>query len=227
VVLGSAGIVCALVGAAVSSPGADGTRVSGADRVAGPSSVRAAAVVARTDVDGDGVRDVVHYRAINRKLARIRVDTSGGERLRKDLDVSGWPRGHFLGAARLDGRRGAELFVGTLLGAHTPWYTVLTYRRGALVVEHNPGASYPEWVVDAYANGYVGWTRTVRHGHVYAVLRDVFRVSTSHRWRGKARRFQWGAHGWVKAGTRTLSITGDRRASHIGGWHVPGLPRWS
>jgi hypothetical protein len=184
-------------------------------------------VVARTDVDGDGTRDVVRYRVIGPKKVHVLVALSTGNKVARVLHTDGWPGGQFLGAVPLDGRPGAELIVGTILGAHTPWYSVLTLRGDKLAFEHNPAASYREWVVDGYANGYVGWTRTERHGQVHVVYRDVFRVGTSHRWRGTVRHFLWTSHGWAKAGTAKIHITGDRRASHVGGWHVAGLPRWS
>jgi hypothetical protein len=215
-------------GLALSSVPADGTPVGGGTSLQQMTQrARAGHVVARTDVDGDGARDVVRYRVIGPKKVRVLVALRSGDKVARVLHTVGWPGGHFQGAVPLDGKPGAELVIGTILGAHTPWYTVLTFRGDRLAFEHNPAASYRQWVVDAYANGYVGWTRAVRHGHAYVTLRAVFRTGTTHHWSGSARSFRWQGGQWVKAATHKIHITGDRRASHIGGWHVAGLPRWS
>jgi hypothetical protein len=214
-----AGIPAEAAPAAHSSAGQSATSRAGVNHLG--------QVVARTDVDGDGTRDRVRYRVLGPKKVHVLVALSTGNKIARVLHTDGWPGGDFLGAVPLDGRAGAELVVGTILGAHTPWYAVLTLRGDRLVYEHNPAASYREWVVDAYANGYVGWTRTERNGQVHVVYRDVFRVGTSNRWSGTVRHFLWTGHGWAKAGTAKIHLTGDRRAARIGGWHVAGLPRWS
>src|SRR3990170_4348794 len=76
-------------------------------------------VVAETDVDGDGVRDQVGFVAESERRVVVHVKTATGQRLHRGLAVLWFPRGDFYGAAPIDGRPGAELVVGTTMGAHT------------------------------------------------------------------------------------------------------------
>ena len=192
-----------------------------------PDVPAAARLVARRDVDGDGDRDRIFYRAITRTKVRVSVRLSPRRVVRKTLRTHSWPRGHFHGAARLDGRRGVELVIGTALGAHTPWFTVLTYRNGRLVKQKPPYRGLPDdWPVDAYANGYVGWFRKVRGGSVRLAYKYVTRVGATPRFTGRAIRYTWRHGRWERTGARRLSFPNARRASRIGGWHVKGLPRW-
>jgi len=120
---------------------------------------RAGRIVARVAVDArDHRRDVVRYQVVRDELVRVTVRTAAGQVDSKLLNTAYWPRGHWQGAARMDGQRGAELVVGTSVGAHTLWFTVLTWRGGNLVVERNP-SSGREWAIDAAYNVYYGWLR--------------------------------------------------------------------
>jgi hypothetical protein len=195
---------------------------------AGSGSVASetARVVARRDVDGDGDRDRIGYRALDRNTVRVSARISSRKVVRKRLRTTSWPRGDFYGATRFDGRRGVELVVGTTYGAHTPWFTVLTYRRGRLVVQKCPFYRTREWAVDAYANGYLGWYRRTHHGRVHMRLKYVSRVGSSARFTGRTIRYTWRHGGWHKHGTRKISYPNAAQASRIGGWHVNGLPRW-
>ena len=188
-------------------------------------------VVARTDVTGDGSRDRVTYRVLPGDRVRIGVRSGATTATRRVLDTELWPGrgGYWHGAARLDGRPGTELFIGTTMGAHTPLFTVLTMRAGRLRVQASPLPGGPEWWVDAFVNGYSGWTRTNRDGRVRVVSRTVYRDgggSRAHLWTGQARAFVWSNDRWVSDGGRDLAVRGDRKAARVGGFHVPGLPRW-
>jgi len=184
--------------------------------------------VARVDVDGDGGRDLVGYRVLHGDRVRISVRTGSSGTDRRLLDTGLWPGrgGDWHGVAPLDGQPGAELVVGTTMGAHTPLFTVLTMRDGRLWVQPSPVSGAREWYVDAFAGGYAGWTRTSTDNEVWAVSRTVFRAGSGRLWEGEQRRFRWGSDGWVGDGRRALRVRGQRAASRIGGWHVPGLPRW-
>jgi hypothetical protein len=187
-----------------------------------PSSSR---LVARRDVDGNGDRDRIRYRAIDSDTVRVSVRLSKRKVVRKTLGTRSWPRGDFYGATRFDGRRGVELVIGTSLGAHTPWFTILTYRGGRLVVERSPYFGR-EWAVDAYANGYAGWYRRIHDGQVHIRLKYASRVGTSPRFTGRTIRYTWHRGAWDRSGTRRISFPNANQASRIGGWHVKGLPRW-
>lgn len=194
---------------------------------AGPGHGAPGRTVARTDVDGDGDRDAVRYGLLPGDRVRIAVRTGDGTPVHRVLGTELWPGpgGAWHGAAALDGAPGAELFVGTTMGAHTPLFTVLTMRSGQLQVQPNPLGGR-EWWVDAFANGYTGWTRSARVDQVRVVARTVFRQGAGHVWTGQARHFRWDEGRWVRDGQRDLRIRGDRAAAGIGGWHVQGLPRW-
>lgn len=190
------------------------TQLSTADRV-----------VARVDVDGDRRRDVVRYQILRDELVRVSVRTARGLTRHRKLSTDYWPGGHWQGAALIDGRPGQELVIGTLQGAHTPWFTVLTWRHRRLVKENAPGR-WGGWPVDAYANGYFGWLRIRSNGHVHMSARYVTRVGTGHHWTGRVITFTWRKNRWVRSSAHKLSLHGDHNASRIGGWHVSGLKRW-
>lgn len=197
---------------------------SGPGATAGSAADRS---VARTDVDGDGQLDEVYYRVVDADRSKVIVRTSTSERLVKPLSTTFWPRGQWHGATRLDGRAGAELVIGTWQGAHTPMFTVLTYRFGDLEVMDNPAGIYGRlWPIDAFYNGYLGWTRTVEDGEVRLTLRSVLRTGQTKEFTGEAEHFRWAGNGWVRAGVEPISVRGDKRAAQIGGWHVKGLPSW-
>lgn len=219
-----------LLAAGSSACGADGSDAGAAPEAAASDGAAPSAsdrTVARIDVDGDREPDAVYYRARSADVGRVIVQTDAGERLTRRLSTKLWPRGEWHGAAPLDGKPGAELFVGTQRGAHTSMLTVLTYRAGELRVMDNPAGIYgDEWPVDAFYNGYLGWTRTVRDGEVRLTLKSVLRKGTSRVFTGEEQRFRWTRTGWEQTGTAPLSITGAKRAGRVGGWHVDGLPRW-
>ena len=183
-------------------------------------------VVARRDVDGDRRRDTIRYKAIRDDLVKVTVTTAAGRVGVKRLRTEYWPRGRFHGAAPMDGRAGSELVIGTTFGAHTAWFTVLTWRGGDLVRQGAPGRGH-EWAVDAAATVYLGWRRTTSEGRARITKRYVFREGVGHHWTGRATTYVWRpGQGWDRASARLISIHGDRKASRIGGWRVKGLKRY-
>lgn len=220
------------LGSSACADRSDANAGAGPDRAASGDSAEAPStkpdgVVARVDVDGDRKADTVYYRARSANVGRVVVETKAGDRLTRRLSTKLWPRGEWHGATPLDGNPGAELFIGTQRGAHTSMLTVLTYRGGGLQVMDNPAGIYgKEWPVDAFFNGYLGWTRTVVDGEVRLQLQSVLRRGSSPVFTGEEQQFRWSPDGWVQTGTTPLSITGAKSASRIGGWHVDGLARW-
>ncbi len=219
-VLGSAGCASAdRAGGPAAGPGSD----AATDRTTDRATDR---IVARVDVTGDGSADTVTYKVLAGDRVRIGVRAADGRTARHVVDTALWPGdgGAWHGAAPVDGVPGAELVIGTSMGAHTPLFTMLSWRAGDLVVQTDPLSSRWEWWVDAFAGGYAGWRRVVRDGEIQMVNTMLFR-DRQDGWSGERRRFRWD-QGWVPAGRRDVTVRSDRAAARVGGWHVTGLPRW-
>jgi hypothetical protein len=190
------------------------------------SGVDPCRVVATADVDGDRRADQVGWvtRRAKEKVV-IRVATADGERLRKRLDVSLWfGTGAWGGATHIDGRRGVELLIGTLFGAHTPSYTMLTYRHGDLVVERSP-AYGSRWFVDAAYSVYAGWDRDRVEDRVLMRFTVAMR-SADDSFDGSTTTYRWRHGSWKQVRERDRHWASARRAAPVAGWHVHGLERF-
>jgi hypothetical protein len=181
-------------------------------------------VVARTDVDGDARRDEVGFVVESKRHVAVLVRTASGRLLRRGLDTLWFPRGEFFGAAPIDGHAGAELVVGTTMGAHTLFFTTLTARSGRLVRLPPPGGQ-DEWMIDAAYSFHAGVTRDVRDGRAVVVLHDAGREGAAPRFSGRDRSYVWRAGAWRHLRTVRTRYRGEQQVSAVGGWHVPGLPR--
>jgi hypothetical protein len=184
-------------------------------------------VVTRTDVDGDGRRDVV---AIARRGADGAVDGSATVLVRTSPShVASATRGTFqwvgplwLGAAHLDGRDGRELVLGSSAGVHTRYFRVLTWRHGTLVTLRAPGGA-PTWIVDSGNAGVMGWQRTAADP-VGLVRRRVAQTDpATARVTGRVTTYLWSGQGWLRVRTRVVDPVGPRLAGSWAFWHVPGL----
>ncbi len=183
-------------------------------------------VVAQTDVDGDDVRDQVGFVSESKRRVTVHVKTASGQRLRRSLAVTWFPRGDFYGAAPIDGRPGAELVVGTTMGAHTLWFTTLSVRSGRIVRLPAPGGE-PEWMIDGAFSFQAGVSRRVLpDGGVVVVLRDAARDGVASTFTGRDRAYVWRDGGWRHRSTTPTRYDSERAAGKVGGWHVPGLPRF-
>jgi hypothetical protein len=182
-------------------------------------------VVAKIDVDGDRRSDAVGFQKLpGDRTAVVRVLTASGDRLARRVDVRGWfGGGRWGGAAHVDGEGGAEILVGSTLGAHTPFYTMLTYRGGRLVVERSPRGD-ATWFVDAAASVYFGWWRDARDGRVTVTSRSAVR-HVHGAWSGSDIRYRWRADQWQRASRTKHVYAGPRAASKIFGWHIDMLDR--
>jgi hypothetical protein len=182
-------------------------------------------VVARADVDGDHRADEIGFQKLRgHRTAILRVVTASGDELSRRVDVSEWfGGGRWGGAAHVDGARGVELLVGSALGAHTPFYTMLTYRDGRLVVEKSPRGERT-WFVDAAATVYFGWWRKAHDGRVTITSRSAL-LRAHDRWSGRNVRYRWDADHWQRVRRVHRDYPGARAASKVWGWHIPGLPR--
>lgn len=182
-------------------------------------------VVADRDVDGDGDRDKVAWVQRSQKRVVIRVRTADGATLRHRVDVSLWYRGGaWAGAAPIDGRRGAELLVGSTMGAHTPGYTVLTYRRGGLQVLDSPRREN-HWYIDGAYSVAAGWWRNTNGETVRMTYKDALRTRRDT-FRGANTTYAWHAGRWVQRATVKTFYRTDDAAFKIIGWHVRGLAKF-
>lgn len=178
--------------------------------------------MARTDVDGDGRRDVVRFRVVAFDHAVVTVATGRGAALTQHVRTD-WITPQWHGAARMDGRRGAELVVITNAGAHTLFHTVLTARHNDLARLNAPGRGRT-WVTDGAAFVNIGWKRYVVQERVFMAKRAV--TKDGDRWSGRSVKYRWKRGEWRRVATSTLHPRSDRVASRFGGWRVRGLQRY-
>ncbi len=183
-------------------------------------------VVARTDVDGDGERDVV---ALARRGAdgatdgsvTVRVRTSASRVAAITRNTFQWSGPLWQGAAHLDGRDGRELVVGASAGVHTRYFWVLAWRRGSLATVRAPGNART-WIVDSGNTGVMGWQRT-SSDPVGLVRRRVARLQPSGRATGRVTTYRWSSTGWSRVASRVVDPVSPDLAGRWAFWHVPGL----
>jgi len=203
------------------------TAVAGHDTVARASAcanVSHCHVVASVDVDGDGRPDQVGWRQLSQDAVQIRVGTATGKLLVHRVDVHlWWGGGAWGGAARIDGPAGAELLVGSMQGAHTPMYTMLTYRHGALVVEASPSPLSQRWQIDAAWGDYMGWARHIAGGHATMTQSIVFRAEDGDSFTGNRVTYVWDVDHWQRTARAAISFPSEKSASAMAGFHVKGL----
>jgi hypothetical protein len=152
----------------------------------------------------------------------VRVTTASGETVGRELETMWFPRGEFFGATPIDGRPGAELVVGTTMGAHTLWFTSLAMDSGRLEVLPAPGAE-DEWMIDGAYSFHAGVSRRVADGRALVVLRDAARDGQAPRFSGRDRTYVWTDSGWRLESSERTRYRGERAVARIGGWHVAGL----
>lgn len=199
-------------------------RGTGPAQVSACAGVAACHVVASVDVDGDGRPDQVGWRQISQDLVQIRVRTATGKMLVHGVNVHlWWGGGAWGGAARIDGPAGAELLIGSMQGAHTPMYTMLTYRSGALVVEASPSPLSQRWQVDAAWGDYMGWARHIVAGHAAMTQSIVFRAEHGQSFSGTSVRYVWSIDHWQRTTKSSISYPTVKAASAMAGFHVAGL----
>lgn len=186
--------------------------------------------VTTIDVDGDSRADRVGWRQLSDKEVQIRVATADGELVRKQVDVELWFGGGAWGdAAWIDGRGGAELLIGSVMGAHTPQYTMLTYRKGRLVVERAPGGRLVQgrWTIDSALMIAQGWNRDVgERGRITITQREALRKPSGSGFKGHDTTYAWKGGHWTRVGRVARSYPGNKAARKIAGWYVGHLQRW-
>lgn len=209
---------------AAGSPGAAGTRAGTCH------GVRHCHRIAVVDIDGDRRPDRVGWRRLGAHRVRIRVRTDDRRTLRRTVHVRS--RVPAAGTARLDGHPGAELLIGSLREPDSRFFTMLTYRRGTLVVEANP-APQPHgrrWGVASSVMRYAGWHRHVwPAGRITMTLKVARRDGDSAVLRGYNLRYEWRRGDWHRARRVHKAYRSTRRAARIAGWHAGRLDHfpWS
>lgn len=179
-------------------------------------------VVTRTDVDGDGSADQVAWIRRSKHVMVARLVTADGQVATRRVDVSLWPNGGaWGGAAYVDGRAGKELLIGSQLGAHTPLYTMLTWRQGGLVVAKTPDGQ-SRWMIDSALADVIGWWRHTVDGQVRLTYRLALPDKEFRHYRGHDTTYRWDG-GWVKGRTVRTYYRHADRAYAVGGFHVRGL----
>jgi hypothetical protein len=177
-------------------------------------------VVARVDVDGDGRTDVVRLRKVEDQHAVLTVSTARGATLSRHLRTT-WIDPMWHGAARIDGRPGAELVLITDAGAHTLFHTVLTFADGRLVRQQRKGPGRT-WVTDGAAFVNIGWKRYRKDGRAFVAKRWVTEDYESPGWSGKSVTYRWGRGEWHRAATKSLPPPNGPESGSVRGLGSPG-----
>ena len=191
------------------------------------SGVSGCTVVAKRDVNGDGRLDPIGLARRGAKGAAngavlVRVKIAAGRIVSKRFDTSYYYGPLWAGAARLDGRTGADLVIGQSSGAHTIFYRAVTWRDGELVTLSAPGTA-TFWAVDAAYSVSIGWLQ--RSDDPAGRLTSRAAQRGSNGWKGTVTTYQWVPGGWDRLSSRTVQPLAQRTAYSWAGFHVPGLKR--
>src|SRR5699024_1217840 len=84
------------------------------------------------------------------------------------------------GTAKMDGRSGYELGVGSSHGAYAKFFKVITYRDGRLTMLKEPSSAH-RWGIDSSHSFNVGWTRTMTKGGTVTMTSRLALRSTDYR----------------------------------------------
>jgi len=224
-------IFAGLLGASVvSGVAAVGAASPAAADVGVCSGVAGCHFVTTADVNGDGRSDTV---AIVRRGADgapsgsviVRVKTSATHVESVSRSTSYWYGGLWQGAAKIDSRPGHELVVGYTSGAHTVFFSALTWRNGNLVTLNQPGGAR-HWAVDGAYSISLGWKH--RAGDPVGVIRKrVAERKANGQFRGTVTTFRWGGDGvWHRVSSAITDPLSESTAFSGGGWRFTGLQRF-
>ncbi len=217
-----ASVVSGVAALGAASPAAAGVGVC--------SGVAGCHIVTKVDVNGDGRRDTVAVARRGADGARsgsviVRVKTSRNHVESVTRRTSFWYGALWQGAAKIDSRSGHELVVGHTSGAHTLFFSTLTWRKGHLVMLHQPGGAR-HWVVDGAYNITLGWKHRTADP-VGVIRKRVAERRANGRFRGVVTTFRWGSDGaWHRMGSTVKDPLSESTAFSWGGWRFPGLQRF-
>lgn len=220
--------IAATVVAAVALSGAPAVMTSASAAPGVCSGVKSCKVVARVDVDGDGRKDQVGL--VQRTsypqngTITVRVRTAKG-RTMKTSHKATWYGSAWHGAAKIDGRAGRELVVGSSAGAHAKFFRVVTYRSGKLVTLKAPGGARTWWIDGSYSMN-AGWFRSTSKGKVYMTSKTAVRNWSSSGHDLRTTKYQWKSNRWKRVSSTRNPRATNRSAYATAGWHVPNLKKY-
>jgi hypothetical protein len=195
--------------------------------------------VTKIDVDGDGRADqvgVVSHKLDGGGSITVRVRTATNATLQTTGRHVRWFAKPWLGAAPLDGVKGAELFVGSTMGANYEQFRVITYRAGKLVTLKAPAAApgsggktklSSRWEIDGAYSFNIGVSRAVSSQGVKVTMTSLERNLSGRGHTGHRSVYRWASGGWQQVSTHKVKIASDKAAFAVGGWHVSGLRRFA
>jgi hypothetical protein len=198
--------------------------------------------VTSVDVDGDGRLDQVGIAPLSGQADgeqewSLRVRTATGQL----VEATHGPHTlhgaqPWFGASNIDGVPGAELLLRSTSGPHTRWFTMYTWRDGALRVEKNPAITdnYQDaaWPIDNAFSARVGVTCFRDNGTAYVQQTALTPTGSDYftnpdaEYQGDVTTWRWADDGWTRDSTLPLTlIASEQRFQEVAGWHCPGLPR--
>lgn len=189
-------------------------------------------IVKAIDIDGDARADQIGIIAKGlsgeQGTITVRVKRATGKILQTTGGAVHWVENPFIGAAPVDGVRGAEILVGDQEGAHFQQFRMITYRAGKLVTE-NPPPKAPisnkisRWGIDSSFSSNIGLYRSVAAGVVTLTVKTAVLNNTGSAYTGKTIVYTWKG-GWVVKSNKTVHYPNAAATAHIGGLWIEGLP---
>lgn len=208
---------------------AAGAMTSSAATTASKTCGSGCSVVSRADVDGDGRADTTTITQAKGGLAyTVRTTTAAGASATARVKGLWHPEtAPFVGAPQMDGVKGAELVVRVGSGAHTQYFNVFSWRRGALVAQKDPSGS-TEWVTDGALSSSMGYTlRTVKGIKQLTQIslgRDSWDKNATFSGTRTVARWQNGR--WTPITRRNVVVPATDAVWNGSGWNVAGLQRF-
>jgi hypothetical protein len=189
-------------------------------------------IVKSIDVDGDARADEIGIIAKGltgeRGTITVRVKRATGGILQTTGGGVHWLENPFIGAAPVDGVKGAEILVGDQEGAHFQQFRMITYRAGHLVTENRPpqapisGLS-SRWGIDSSLSSNIGLYRSVAGGVVTLTVKTAVLNNSGSAYTGKTIVYTWRG-GWVVKSNRTVHYANAGATAYLGGLWIEGLP---
>lgn len=179
---------------------------------------RPTSVTTRADIDGDGRRDTTTMRltSVDGETHRYTIETRTARGTRAsvpllvgaddaDLEMI------WVGAAHLDGKRGAEILVNACQSCDSTQLKVVTWSKGRLAFQAAPGMKGDNgyfWMVGARPYQVSGYTFSTRRGVRYVVHHDL-QPSKRGTYRGTHTTYRWAKNTWVKTSTKSSGRVSD------------------
>lgn len=189
-------------------------------------------VVKSIDVDGDGKADQVGIIAKGltgeKGTITVRVKRATGPIVQTTGGGVHWAENPFIGAAAVDGVKGAEILVGDQEGAHFQQFRMITYRAGHLVTENRPPKApisnlASRWGIDSSFSTDIGLYRSVTGGVVTLTVKTAVLNDSGSGYTGKTIVYTWKG-GWVVKSNRTVHYANAAAKAYLGGLWIEGLP---